>query len=343
MNACLGVSLSCVIDFYQRILLVGLLDFLEGDWDFLGGLVCIQSNRLGSFLRIPSSWIPCLEEEEEPGHHSFVWKKKSSSKLQTLINFLQEDEAKKMDAELQELQRLFEQAQEAKPSVRLSDRNVVELVSKLQELHLLDADLLHTVSGKEYITQVLSSLPASTVITIVPLAPTLLLLLDDCLRSRISLWHYYTSNLFTACLHLFDFLYDKTHDFLISFIRGHLLHLLLGSSMHQNFSKSCKQFFFTACIQVFPSMTRDMVSLIFLHQRSSCPWNTKKKSLLPAPVQLPEFFSEIHASKLLYSSQSFDDKRHDFDHFIQQRSSRLWSKHEEKVSSMCLLVLLPTA
>jgi hypothetical protein len=108
-----------------------------------------------------------------------------------------------MDAELQELQRLFEQAQEAKPSVRLSDRNVVELVSKLQELHLLDADLLHTVSGKEYITQVLSSLPASTVITIVPLAPTLLLLLDDCLRSRISLWHYYTSNLFTACLHLF--------------------------------------------------------------------------------------------------------------------------------------------
>lgn len=94
-----------------------------------------------------------MEEEEEPGHHSFVWKKKSSSKLQTLINFLQEDEAKKMDAELQELQRLFEQAQEAKPSVRLSDRNVVELVSKLQELHLLDADLLHTVSGKEYITQ----------------------------------------------------------------------------------------------------------------------------------------------------------------------------------------------
>lgn len=234
-------------------------------------MVCIQSNRLGSFLRIPTSWIPCLEEEEEPGHHSFVWKKKSSSKLQTLTNFLQEDEAKKMDAELQELQRLFEQAQEAKPSVRLSDRNVVELVSKLQELHLLDADLLHTVSGKEYITQVLSSLPASTVIIIVPLAPTLLLLLDDCLRSRISLWHYYTSNLFTACLHLFDFLYDKTHDFLISFIRGHLLHLLLGSSMHQNFSKSCKQFFFTACIQVFPSMTRDMVSLIFLHQRSSCP------------------------------------------------------------------------
>ncbi len=256
-------------------------------------MVCIQSNRLGSFLRVPTSWILCLEEEEEeeePGHHSFVWKKKSPSKLQTLINFLQEDEAKKMDAELQELQRLFEQAQEAKPSVRLSDRNVVELVSKLQELHLLDADLLHTVSGKEYITQVLSSLPDSTIIIIVPLAPTLLLLLDDCLRSRISLWHYYASNPFTACLHLFDFLYDKTYDFLISFIRGHLLHeaqrrksllhVLLGSSMHQNFSKFCKQFFFTACIQLFsfndkrhgfPDIPSSEVILSMKHKEGKSP------------------------------------------------------------------------
>ncbi|KAH7560925.1 hypothetical protein ACOSQ2_016840 [Xanthoceras sorbifolium] len=57
-----------------------------------------------------------------------------------------------MDEELLELQRQFEFAQEAKSSIRLSDRNVVELVQKLQELQILDFDLLHTVSGKEYIT-----------------------------------------------------------------------------------------------------------------------------------------------------------------------------------------------
>lgn len=59
-----------------------------------------------------------------------------------------------MDAELRELQALFAQAQEAKAEVRLSERNVVELVLKLQELQLLESDLLHTVSGKDYITQV---------------------------------------------------------------------------------------------------------------------------------------------------------------------------------------------
>lgn len=59
-----------------------------------------------------------------------------------------------MDAELLELQRQFEFAQQAKSSIRLSDRNVVELVQKLQELHIIDFDLLHTVSGKEYITPV---------------------------------------------------------------------------------------------------------------------------------------------------------------------------------------------
>ncbi|KAG0582022.1 hypothetical protein KC19_3G027100 [Ceratodon purpureus] len=58
-----------------------------------------------------------------------------------------------MDFDLEELQKLFEQTQNAKAKVRLSERNVVELVSKLQELQLLDNDLLHTVSGKEYITQ----------------------------------------------------------------------------------------------------------------------------------------------------------------------------------------------
>ncbi|CAN1283109.1 E3 UFM1-protein ligase 1 homolog [Linum perenne] len=57
-----------------------------------------------------------------------------------------------MDAELLELQRQFESAQQAKSSIRLSERNVVELVQKLQELQIIDFDLLHTVSGKEYIT-----------------------------------------------------------------------------------------------------------------------------------------------------------------------------------------------
>nr|AAT08738.1 unknown [Hyacinthus orientalis] len=57
-----------------------------------------------------------------------------------------------MDAELLELQKQFESAQQAKSSVRLSERNVVELVQKLQELRLIDFDLLHTVTGKEYIT-----------------------------------------------------------------------------------------------------------------------------------------------------------------------------------------------
>ncbi|XP_058199638.1 E3 UFM1-protein ligase 1 homolog [Rhododendron vialii] len=57
-----------------------------------------------------------------------------------------------MDEELLELQRQFEFAQQAKSSIRLSDRNVVELVQKLHDLRIIDFDLLHTVSGKEYIT-----------------------------------------------------------------------------------------------------------------------------------------------------------------------------------------------
>lgn len=35
---------------------------------------------------------------------------------------------------------------------RLSERNVVELVSKLQELGLLGPDLLHSINGREYLT-----------------------------------------------------------------------------------------------------------------------------------------------------------------------------------------------
>ena len=57
-----------------------------------------------------------------------------------------------MDSDIEELQMLFEQARNAKAEVRLSERNVVELVSKLQELQLVDNDLLHP--RKEYITQV---------------------------------------------------------------------------------------------------------------------------------------------------------------------------------------------
>ncbi|XP_021720945.1 E3 UFM1-protein ligase 1 homolog [Chenopodium quinoa] len=57
-----------------------------------------------------------------------------------------------MDEELLELQKQFEFAQQAKSSIRLSDRNVVELVQKLHDLQIIDFDLLHTVSGKEYIT-----------------------------------------------------------------------------------------------------------------------------------------------------------------------------------------------
>lgn len=57
-----------------------------------------------------------------------------------------------MDEELLELQRQFEFAQQAKSTIRLSERNVVELVQKLQELQIIDFELLHTTSGKEYIT-----------------------------------------------------------------------------------------------------------------------------------------------------------------------------------------------
>ena len=37
--------------------------------------------------------------------------------------------------------------------VRLSERNVVELVNKLKQLGLLGDELLYTTSGREYITR----------------------------------------------------------------------------------------------------------------------------------------------------------------------------------------------
>lgn len=45
------------------------------------------------------------------------------------------------------------QSEQAKQSsVRLSERNVVELVLKLKQLGLFGDELLHTINGKEYIT-----------------------------------------------------------------------------------------------------------------------------------------------------------------------------------------------
>lgn len=40
----------------------------------------------------------------------------------------------------------------ASSQVRLSERNVVELVTKLQAAQLLGPDLLHSINGREYLT-----------------------------------------------------------------------------------------------------------------------------------------------------------------------------------------------
>ncbi|CAI5970291.1 unnamed protein product [Closterium sp. NIES-65] len=58
-----------------------------------------------------------------------------------------------MDEELLLLQQQFQAAQEVKAATRLSERNVVELVSKLSAMGLLGDDLLYSLNGKEYITQ----------------------------------------------------------------------------------------------------------------------------------------------------------------------------------------------
>jgi len=51
------------------------------------------------------------------------------------------------------LQAALAHAQNAKSSIRLSERNIVELVNKLKSLDLLDASLLYTLNGKEYVTE----------------------------------------------------------------------------------------------------------------------------------------------------------------------------------------------
>ncbi|KAK9826022.1 hypothetical protein WJX74_006062 [Apatococcus lobatus] len=56
------------------------------------------------------------------------------------------------DFSLEDLQAALASAQAQKSTIRLSERNVVELVSKLQQLGLLGDSLLHSTSGKEYLT-----------------------------------------------------------------------------------------------------------------------------------------------------------------------------------------------
>lgn len=51
------------------------------------------------------------------------------------------------------LQAALSAAQEQKSQIRLSERNIVELVNKLKACELLDDTLLYTLNGKEYVTQ----------------------------------------------------------------------------------------------------------------------------------------------------------------------------------------------
>ena len=54
---------------------------------------------------------------------------------------------------LEELQAELERAQRQRSATRLAERNVVELVLKIQELGLLPEPLLHTVTGREFLTR----------------------------------------------------------------------------------------------------------------------------------------------------------------------------------------------
>ncbi|KAK9845381.1 hypothetical protein WJX81_005067 [Elliptochloris bilobata] len=56
------------------------------------------------------------------------------------------------DVSVEDLLKELQSAQETKSSARLSERNVVELISKLQELGFLGSDLLHSINGREYLT-----------------------------------------------------------------------------------------------------------------------------------------------------------------------------------------------
>lgn len=55
--------------------------------------------------------------------------------------------------EILALQAALSAAQEEKSQIKLSERNIVELVNKLKGAKLLDDSLLYTLNGKEYVTQ----------------------------------------------------------------------------------------------------------------------------------------------------------------------------------------------
>eukprot|EP00803_Ostreobium_quekettii_P004714 evm.model.scf_1673.1 EVM.evm.TU.scf_1673.1 scf_1673:10433-21504(-) len=57
------------------------------------------------------------------------------------------------DMSLEDLQAQLQAVQQKKSTVRLSERNVVELVNKLKELGFLGSELLYTMNGQEYITR----------------------------------------------------------------------------------------------------------------------------------------------------------------------------------------------
>ncbi|WIA08065.1 hypothetical protein OEZ85_007531 [Tetradesmus obliquus] len=57
-----------------------------------------------------------------------------------------------MDMDISSLLSALQTTQEKKSSVRLSERNVVELIIKLKQLGVFGDELLHTINGKEYIT-----------------------------------------------------------------------------------------------------------------------------------------------------------------------------------------------
>eukprot|EP00882_Tetradesmus_deserticola_P023589 GHRQ01025684.1.p2 GENE.GHRQ01025684.1~~GHRQ01025684.1.p2 ORF type:complete len:143 (+),score=52.95 GHRQ01025684.1:235-663(+) len=57
-----------------------------------------------------------------------------------------------MDMDISSLLSALQNTQQKKSSVRLSERNVVELIIKLKQLGLFGEELLHTINGKEYIT-----------------------------------------------------------------------------------------------------------------------------------------------------------------------------------------------
>jgi hypothetical protein len=57
-----------------------------------------------------------------------------------------------LGGELGDLLAQLQSTQQKKASVKLSERNVVELIIKLKQLGIVGDELLHTINGKEYIT-----------------------------------------------------------------------------------------------------------------------------------------------------------------------------------------------